>query len=128
MTEPTTGPDTTPDTAEDQSGGLGRLKRRQRAQREQRRGTRRRKPEDPVVLTSTELAVPPSLVAATITGPAVAGPFAAEELPGHVVADRDAEEVVYPPNTTVGVTRVLWRKGDRVRRDIHDAFWTERTD
>lgn len=118
-------PDGTPDA------GLDDLKSRQRTLKNAARKKPLQAPQDPIVLTGEELArpitqgggLPASLAAATITPPVVSGPFAAEDLDGFVTADRDAVEVVVPNGTTIEVTRVLWNKGDRVRRDVHDSYW-----
>lgn len=110
--------------------GLDTLKARQRGQK----AARKQKPTaatDPIVVTSEELArpitqgagLPATLAAATITPPIVSGPFAADDLSGYVIADRDAVEVVIPHGTTIETTRVLWNRGDRVRRDVHDSYW-----
>lgn len=112
--------------------GLDTLKKRQRRQRDDRRKQRTPPPhEDPITLTAAELArpisggdgLPASLAAATITPAIVSGPFAADNLAGYVIAEQDAIESVVPRGCTTEVSRVLWHKGDRVRRDVHEAYW-----
>lgn len=111
--------------------GLEQLKSQQRAQKAARRQRKAPGSQDPLVLTDDELArpitsldgLPASLAAATIAPPIVSGPFAADHLDGYVVADRDALANVIPRGCTTEVTTVLWRAGDRVRREVHDAHW-----
>lgn len=111
--------------------GLDKLKSRQRDQKAARRRQPAAAPQDPLVVTDEELArpvttvdgLPASLAAATITPAVVSGPFAADQLDGYVVADRDAVVNVIPRGCTTSVTTVLWHAGDRVLRAVHDAHW-----
>lgn len=43
------------------------------------------------------------------------------ESPTYVVADCDASEQMVPPGCKTPVARILWRKGNRVRRDLYEA-------
>lgn len=45
----------------------------------------------------------------------------AVESPLYVIADCDAEERVVPPNCRTATVRTLWRRGNRVRRDLYEA-------
>lgn len=111
--------------------GLDKLKSRQRDLKTARRQRKAPAPQDPLVLTDDELArpitsvdgLPATLAAGTITPSIVSGPFAADQLDGYVVAERDALVNVIPRGCTTEVTTVLWHAGDRVLREVHDAHW-----
>lgn len=49
----------------------------------------------------------------------------AVESPRYVIAECEANEHTIPPNCKTPVVRLLWRKGDRVRRDLYDAVMAE---
>lgn len=40
----------------------------------------------------------------------------------YVVAEFDATETIYPPGCTTPISRVLWHKGNQVRRDAYALF------
>lgn len=43
----------------------------------------------------------------------------------YVIAECEANEHTIPPNCKTPVVRLLWRKGDRVRRDLYEAVMAE---
>lgn len=40
----------------------------------------------------------------------------------YVIAEFDATETIYPPGCTTPISRVLWHKGNQVRRDAYELF------
>jgi hypothetical protein len=105
---------------------LEQLKDRRRTARRDRRAAPPA-PRDPITVRSDELngpiGVPRSLAAPTVSPPeVVSGPFAADELHDYVTAEEDAVVAVVPRGCTTSVSQVLWHKGDRVQRAVHQAY------
>ena len=40
----------------------------------------------------------------------------------YVTAEFDATETIYPPRCTTPISRVLWHKGNQVRRDAYELY------